>query len=512
LTVELAGEQGVTVDLKGFDEAMTAQRDRARRAGAGAAERRDSATGAAAWRSVLDSFGPTRFVGHQATTAEGRVLAVEERPADLPSRGLEHEQLPEGTTVVDMVLDTTPFYAEGGGQVGDTGTIEGPTGRMRVVDTTRVLDALTIHTGYFVEGTIDAGEEVGAAVDGARRDALRRNHTGTHLLHWALRTVLGEHVKQQGSLVAPDRLRFDFSHFAPLTTEELARVDELVNDAILRDEPVRVYETSKVEAERTGAMAFFGDKYGDVVRVVEAGASSVELCGGTHVRALGMIGPLRIISETSIGANTRRIEAITGFAALDAVRALEQLASQVATALHTTPSEAADALQRLLDREGELEEELHQLRSSSLRDEASRIAGAGEARIVARRDGLDPGELRELALAIRDMPGVEVVALVGIAAAERVAVVVASHKDTGVDARAAAASAAAAVGGGGGGSPELATAGGRDVSGRAAARGPRGCRAPLPARALIAMPGPGQAKIRSATAARARERGRSSRT
>ncbi|HUY30204.1 MAG TPA: alanine--tRNA ligase [Acidimicrobiales bacterium] len=463
LTEELAAELGVEVDRAGFEESMREQRDRARRSG-----KKGAAAGASAasdvWREVLERFGQTRFLGYQATTAEGRVLAAEERVGGAGVQSADGESPPPGAVVVDLVLDATPFYAEGGGQVGDTGTIEGPSGRFRVLDTTRVLDALVVHTGYVVEGEIAPGEEVGAAVDAERREAIRRNHTGTHLLHWALRAVLGEHVKQQGSLVAPDRLRFDFSHFAPLTVDELAQVDELVNSAILRDEPVRVYETSKGEAERAGAMAFFGDKYGDVVRVVEAGRGSVELCGGTHVHALGMIGLLRVVSEASIGANTRRIEAITGAASLAAVRANEALLVRAADALRTTPPELPAAIEKLLDHDRALEDELRALRSARLREEAARVASsAAGPRVVVRRDGLDASELRELALAVREHPSVETVALVGVAAPARVALVVATAADSGVDARSVIAAAASAVGGGGGGSPVLATAGGRNV-------------------------------------------------
>ncbi|MDA8291144.1 MAG: alanine--tRNA ligase, partial [Actinomycetota bacterium] len=354
LTEELAAERGVSLDRAGFEEAMRAQRERARRSGKRSAAAASSAS--EVWREVLAQFGPTRFLGYQATTAEGRVLAVEERPAGASVRSDDGEGAPPGALVLDLVLDATPFYPEGGGQVGDTGTIEGPSGRFRVLDTTRALDGVVVHTGFVVEGEIVAGEEVGAAVDAERRESIRRNHTGTHLLHWALRTVLGEHVTQQGSLVAPDRLRFDFSHFAPLTSEELASVDALVNSAILRDEPVRVYETSKGEAERAGAMAFFGDKYGEVVRVVEAGRGSVELCGGTHVHALGMIGPLRIVSESSIGANTRRIEATTGHESLAAVRANESILARSSEALHTTPAELTATIVKLLDHERSLED------------------------------------------------------------------------------------------------------------------------------------------------------------
>jgi len=462
LTVELAEERGVEVDREGFEDAMREQRDRARRSGkAGAAL---GAAGTDAWRDVLDRFGPTRFLGYQATTAEGRVLAVEERAGAADVRSPEGERAPRGAVLLDVVLDATPFYPEGGGQVGDTGTIDGPSGRFRVLDTSRVLDGVIVHTGFVVEGAMAPGEEVGAAVDAERREAIRRNHTGTHLLHWALRTVLGEHVTQQGSLVAPDRLRFDFSHFAPLTAGERDQVDTLVNATILRDDPVRVYETSKDEAERAGAMAFFGDKYGEVVRVVEAGRGSIELCGGTHVHALGMIGPLRIVSEASIGANTRRIEAITGSASLAAVRSNEALLARAADVLRTTPPDLPGAIEKLIEHDHALEDELRALRSARLREDAAGVVAAAPGpRVVIRRDGLDPSELRELALAVRDHPAVEAVAIIGVAAPERVALVVASDARSGVDARQAIAPAASAVGGGGGGSPVLATAGGRSV-------------------------------------------------
>jgi alanyl-tRNA synthetase len=362
-----------------------------------------------------------------------------------------------------VFLDRTPFYAESGGQVGDTGTITAPTGVIRVLDTTSA-DGITCHTGYVVEGVVAPGAEVTAAIDVGRRESIRRNHTATHLLHWALRTVLGEHVKQQGSLVAPDRLRFDFSHFAAVTRDELEAVEDLVSTAILADSPVRVDETSRLEAEKAGAIAFFGEKYGERVRVVHAGPHSVELCGGTHVAALGTIGPFRIVSESSIGANTRRIEATTGTGSYAQIRRLSTVAAQAAAALHTTPDELAEAVERLLERERTLAEELRRLQSQSLAAQARELAaGAVGGRVVARRDGVDPGTLRELALAVRREAGVDGVGLVGATEDGRVAVVVAVTEASGFDARPVASAAAAAVGGGGGGSPQLATAGGRDV-------------------------------------------------
>jgi alanyl-tRNA synthetase len=376
----------------------------------------------------------------------------------------ESERVPEGSELVDVVLDTTPFYAEGGGQIGDTGSIRSSTGTMRVLDTSRATEGLTRHSGYLVEGVIAEGDEVIVEIDQDRRAKIRRNHTATHLLQHALREVLGEHVQQQGSLVAPDRLRFDFSHFGALDPKERREVERLVNDRILANEMVNIYETSKNDAEDAGAIAFFGDKYGDVVRVVKAGEHSVELCGGTHVDATGMIGSFRIISEGSIGANTRRIEAVTGTGALNEADEQRDLVERIAAMVRTQPNELEETIQRLLDRQAELEGEIKTLRGAQLGDEAKRRASdAVRSTLVFRRDGLDANELRELALAIRNH-GVDRLAIAGTPDGEKVALIVAVGKETGLDAKVVASQAAAVVGGGGGGTPQLATAGGRDLS------------------------------------------------
>ena len=268
LTQEIAGERDVTVDVAGFEAEMTAQRQRAkaaRRAGA------DDAN-LDAYREVIEQFGTTEFVGYTDDSTEARVLAV------VPAAG--DDQLCE------LFLDRTPFYAESGGQIGDHGTISGPTGTVEVLDTTFALPNLRRHTARVVEGELTPGQLVTASIDVARREATRRNHTATHLLHHALREVLGDHVKQAGSLVAPERLRFDFSHYEPVTVEQIEEIERLANSETLANTAVRAFETSKAHAEELGAIAFFGDKYGDVVRVLEAGPS-VELCGGTHVRGDG---------------------------------------------------------------------------------------------------------------------------------------------------------------------------------------------------------------------------------
>jgi alanyl-tRNA synthetase len=459
LTVEVAASRGVEVDRAGFEAAMAEQRDRGR----AAARQATSGAGHAGAREILEAFGPTVFLGYTETAAAARVLGIETRDEADGFANVDGERLPAGAELADVFLDRTPFYAESGGQVGDTGTIVGSTGTFRVLDTTSA-DGITRHTGYVSTGVLAAGAEVAASIDVARRESIRRNHTATHLLHWALRAVLGEHVKQQGSLVAPDRLRFDFSHFAAVTADELARVEDLVSRAILGDSPVRVEEMPRADAEKAGAIAFFGEKYGEIVRVVRAGPESVEFCGGTHVSALGTIGPFRIVSESSIGANTRRIEATTGEGSLAEIRKLTSVVVRAATALHTVPDELADAVERLVERERALADELRRLRSQSIAAEAKELAASADAgTVVARRDGVDPAALRELALATRREAGVDAVGLIGATGDGRVAIVVAVTGASGVDARAVASAAAAVVGGGGGGSPELATAGGRDL-------------------------------------------------
>jgi alanyl-tRNA synthetase len=322
------------------------------------------------------------------------------------------------------------------------------------------LPGLTAHRAR-VTGEVFAGQDALAAIDGARREATRRNHTGTHLLHAALRQVLGDHVRQQGSLVAPDRLRFDFSHHGAPAPEELRAVAEMVNADVVTDEHVETTETSRAEAEAMGAVAFFGDKYGDVVRVVRAGPHSLEFCGGTHVDALGMIGPLAIVSEGSIGSNTRRIEAVTGLAASERALERDALVHQAATLLKVEPEGVVDALQRLLDRQRAADKELARLKSSAAGADAAQLAALAEGGVVvARRDGRSADELRALAQAARRVDGVRAVVVGGVPEAGKVAIAAATGGDP--DAGALVKRVAALVGGGGGGSPEVAVAGGRD--------------------------------------------------
>ncbi|MDP9442524.1 MAG: alanine--tRNA ligase, partial [Actinomycetota bacterium] len=431
ITTEVAEERGAPLDRDEFDRLMAEQRRRSREAGKHAAI---SATGTEGYRQLLDQHGTTEFTGYTEYESRACVLAV----------------LPAEEGRFEVFLDRTPFYAEGGGQIGDTGTITTATGSLRVLDTTYALPGLHRHLAQVVEGEVEAGQDATAKVGGERRDAVRRNHTGTHMLHWALREVLGPHVRQHGSLVAPDYLRFDFSHHRALTPEELAEVERLANERILDNEPVRAYQTTMEHARELGAVMFFGDKYGEVVRVVEAGQKSLELCGGTHVNALGMIGPIKITQETSIGANLRRIFAVTGEGTLRWIRDRERLLADAAALTRAKPDELPAAIERLLQRQKSLDDELKALRAQVAASQGKALAaGAADGVVVARRDGLSQDQLRDLAVSVRSQPGIRGVVLVGTPDGQRVAVVAAVAKDSGLVAGELAVAAARATGGGG---------------------------------------------------------------
>jgi len=444
LTEELSAERDVAVDRDAFDAAMRGQRERARAATRAAAPADESA-----YRSLLDAEGPTLFVGrdpaHYATTS--RVVGVLEAT--------------DGT--VELFLEHTPFYAEGGGQVGDAGTIATETGTADVFDTVAPLPGVVAHRAR-VRGQIHPGQEAVASIDAARRESVRRNHTATHLLHAALRDVLGDHVRQQGSLVAPDRLRFDFSHHASIPGEERSAILDMVNRDVLGDDPVETTVTSRQDAERMGAVAFFGDKYGDEVRVVRAGPHSLEFCGGTHVHALGAIGTLQLVSESSIGANTRRIEAVTGLGALERALSRDRLLDEASSILRTDPEHLPDAVAKLSDRLRSAEHELGTMKERALRTDAASLASAAsDGVVVARADGRSGDELRSLAGLVRHRTGGTVVVL-GAATPEGTAAIAAAT-DGSVDAVGLVRAGAGLIGGGGGGSAELALAGGRTPDG-----------------------------------------------
>ncbi|HLI53982.1 MAG TPA: alanine--tRNA ligase [Acidimicrobiales bacterium] len=445
LTREIAAERGATVDEAGFEAAMRRQREQSQRAG----RRAPTGDDAEVYRRILDDSGPTRFVGYTDLSATTTVTAVVERGDR-----------------IEIFLASTPFYAEGGGQVGDTGRVETATGVAVVEDTTYALPGLVRHLARLESGSIEEGQTARAAVDAARRAAIRRNHTGTHLVHWALRQVLGEHVKQQGSLVAPERLRFDFTHYGAMTPEQVAAVEDLVNAAVLADEDVVVTVMPKAEADAAGAIAFFEEKYGEEVRVVRAGSESVELCGGTHVERLGQIGPFEIVSEGSIGSNLRRIEATTGTATLDRLRRTEKLVAETASLLRATPDELTTAVERKLAEVRELEARLKKAEQAALAGRARAIAAeAADGSVVARVDGLGPDQLRELAAQVRQIGGFRAVVLGGSPDGEKASLVAVVEKGASPSAPELISPAARTVGGGGGGrNPEQAMAGGRDPS------------------------------------------------
>ena len=454
LTEELARDAGVEVDRAGFDAAMAAQRERAR-----AAARASRAGDEAAYRALLEAEGATPFVGRGLENYEvpARVVAVLEGGAEGDGEG-------EGDRVVEIFLDRTPFYAEGGGQIGDTGTIVTETGIADVYDTQFAVPGLIAHKAR-VSGEVVAGQDALATIDVERREAIRRNHTATHLLHAALRAVLGDHVRQQGSRVEPDYLRFDFSHHAQPTRDELDEVFARANDAVLTDVAVETTETSRDEAEQMGAIAFFGDKYGASVRVVRAGPTSLEFCGGTHVDSLGQIGPIMLLSEGSIGSNTRRIFALTGKAALERAVERERLVQSAAELLRSEPDELLAAVGRVMERQRDAEKELARLRQASSEAEAKTLAGLAAADsgvVVARRDNVEPDALRALAQAVLRHDGVRAVVLGGSPDGTKVAIAAATGGTP--DATQLVRTLGAMVGGGGGGSAQVALAGGKDPS------------------------------------------------
>ncbi len=439
VTREMAELRGTDVDTEGFEAAMADQRERSRAAGKRTGV--DAGDESELARGVLADHGPTRFTGREESTTEATVLATG-----------------DGT----LYLDATPFYAESGGQVGDTGTITTATGSVRVTDTVFAVPGLHQHVVEVLEGGVSAGQSATATIDAERRAAIARNHTATHVLHWALRNVLGDHVRQQGSLVADDRLRFDFSHHSGVTPAEIARIEDLANAELLTNAAVRHFETSMDEAREMGAIAFFGDKYGEVVRVLEAGEHSIELCGGTHVSALGDIGVVKIVSEGSIGSNVRRIEAVTGASVVELLREREESMSDIAQTLGVPVEDLTEGLTKRLAELKELRGEVADLRRALAGNQSDELAAAAvDGLIVARVEAERREDVRDLAVALRDKPGMRAVVLGASPAGKGVALVAAVTPDSGLNASELIADAARTVGGGGGKGPELAMAGGR---------------------------------------------------
>jgi alanyl-tRNA synthetase len=455
LTAELATEAGLELDESRFDELMAEQRERAKRAAKRGRTGEDLAR-------VAAETGRTEFLGYQTLESDGRVVAL------LGEAG--RVEVAEEGDEVRVVLDRTPFYAESGGQIGDHGFLRTPTGLVRVGDTQLGPGETIVHSGVVQAGEVREGDEARAEVDQVRREATTRAHSATHIVHWTLRHVLGEHARQAGSLVAPGRLRFDFPHHAAVPPDLLEQAEELANTRVAEDAPVRIYETTFEEAKNQGAIALFGEKYGDFVRVAEIGDYSVELCGGTHVIHTGNIALIRILGEGSIGAGMRRVEALVGPDALREVNAERALLDDVLEALGTGDRYAApERIRTVLEQNRRLQAELAAVRKRDVAERGQGIASealdVAGARLVTRREDLAADELRDVAANAASRlegPGGAAVVL-GSAAGGRALLVAACSPNIvarGAAAPALLAPAAAAIGGGAGGKPSLGTAGG----------------------------------------------------
>ena len=452
LTADIARERSLTVDLDAFERAMDGQRARAR------ASSRFKVTGEAA----IDVGAASAFVGYDRLDGPATVTAVLRDGRDVPR--LEPGQ--EGW----VVLDETPFYAESGGQVGDRGRLVAGAAGFEVTDTQRHGDAI-VHVGTVAGGALSIGAAVEACVDDRARRAAARNHSATHLVHAALRAVLGEHVQQKGSLVAPDRLRFDFSHYEPVTRDEVRRIEATVSSWILDNDEVRTEVMALEEAKRSGAIALFGEKYDDPVRVLSFGDYSVELCGGTHVSRTGDVGLFKIVSEGGIAAGVRRIVALTGEAALAWVHSMEDRLDRIAGSVKADAETVADRVEAMLARNRELERDLDRLKARIAASHGDDLAAQavdveGLKVLAAQIDGADPKALRETVDRLKSRLGSGVVVLASVNAG-KVALVAGVTKDCTdrIEAGTLANHVARQVGGRGGGRPELAQAGGNDPSG-----------------------------------------------
>jgi alanyl-tRNA synthetase len=448
LTADVARERGLTVDHEGFEAAMAAQRDRGRSA---------SKFGVAALKDSVKLSGRTGFSGYDRLTGIGRVTALifDGAVVDTLSVGQEGQ----------VVLDETPFYAEGGGQMGDSGTLGGPGARFAVRDTQKI-GASFAHIGVVESGVLRVGDELDARVDGERRTAIALNHSATHLLHAALRAVLGKHVQQKGSLVAPDRLRFDFSHTQAVAADDLRRIEEMVNRAIRRNDPAQTRVMALDDAVAAGAMSLFGEKYESDVRVLSFGDFSMELCGGTHVERTGDIGLFKIISETGVAAGVRRIEAVTGQAAYEWVVRLDQVVRDIAGVLRGSREEVDEKVRELVERSKRLEKEVQQLKSKLATgqggDVSSQAKAVGGVKVLAVQiEGADAKALRDSVDQLKQKLGSSVVVLASVQDGKVVLVAgVSADLVAQLKAGDIAGAVAAQVGGRGGGRADFAQAGG----------------------------------------------------
>jgi alanyl-tRNA synthetase len=456
LTADIARERGLTLDLTGFEQAMAAQKERARAASHFSASE----------IIELDVDGETDFTGYEGLADQATIVACYRD-------GEPQDRLVAGDQGL-LVLDVTPFYAEAGGQVGDRGTLSSDTARFEVQDTQK-QGGVICHIGRLGDGELSVGDRVDARVDEARRRAVALHHSATHLLHAALRQVLGDHVQQRGSLVGPERLRFDFTHFEPLSAEQLREIERLVNRQVRANHMVETRIMDLEDAKASGAMALFGEKYADQVRVLRMGDFSVELCGGTHVRAVGDIGLFKIVAESGISAGVRRVEAVAGDVALSWVEEEEARLARIAALVKGAPTDADERVAGLVERSRRLEKELEQLKAKLASAAGSELTDAvvevdGVKVLAARLDGVDAKALRDTLDQLKNKLGSGVVLL----AAERdgkVNLIAGVTKDLvgRFQAGDLVKAAAEKVGGRGGGRPDMAQAGGSDPAGIPAA-------------------------------------------
>lgn len=450
LTADFAREHDLTVDHDGFEKEMQAQRERARAGG----------TFAADYDQDIQLDCQTEFTGYQQLTGQSEIVA-------LYRKGEKIDQLQAGDEGV-VVLSQTPFYAESGGQVGDRGVIKTTHAIFQVDDTQKQGGDLFLHKGKVLEGVLAAGEKCQQHVDGAKRQATELNHSATHLLHAALRSIVGEHVAQKGSLVNEERLRFDFSHFEPLKVDEIERIEEMVNQQIRLNNPVSAQIMAKDDAVKAGAMALFGEKYGDEVRVLTIGEFSTELCGGTHVDRAGDIGLFKIVGETGVASGVRRVEAVTGQAAIDWVGSRDKALAIIAEMLKSSPDKSPDKVQQLLDKNRNLEKELDKLKSklagaagSELESQAVDIAGIKV--LAVNLEEVDPKAMRDMLDQLKNKLGSCAVVLATVKG-EKISLIAGVSKDqtSRIKAGDLVNSVATQVGGKGGGRPDMAQAGGNN--------------------------------------------------
>ena len=458
MTQEIAAEQGVSVDTEGFEREMEAQRQRGR----ASAQFGEELAKIQQYQSL--GVGATQFLGYEQISASSPIVG-------LIADDVVVSEATAGQSV-ELVLVQTPFYPEGGGQIGDAGTLTAPDGVIEVHDTQAVMPDVIMHFGKVTDGVVRLGETVQAEVDPLRREDTARNHTATHMLHAALREVLGPHVRQAGSLVAPDRLRFDFSHVQPVTDDELWQVQHLVNEKIRQNAGVHRDEDTYSSAIQRGALAFFGDRYGERVRLIEIANGDIfsfEVCGGTHVHHTGEVGSVYILGESSIGAGMRRLEAVSGRAAERLVWERFSREDALASTLNTTPPELSGAIQRMQDENDELRRQLETLERRNTLQAAEILLETrqdinGVSVLAARTEASNADAMREISDWLRDKMGSGIVVL-GAVINDRPTISVGITRDLvdgGADAREYARDLGRIIGGGGGGRPDMAQAGGRN--------------------------------------------------